>query len=496
MIVQVKERWGGETLAKSYTANALNQYTSIANPDAVGLRGSATNTATVTVNGNAALSDNVASDTVPWHYALLADNANGPDYTFANIMAVVNPPGTNTPDVVESTSGSVYAPPRAEALAYDDDGNLLSDGRWHYTWNGENRLICAEEQVCPTNRTLRKVEYVYDHQGRMVWKKISRGGAEAQSWEAEKSIAYLWDAYNIIAESIHHSSFSNHNFYIWGLDLDGTLQGAGGVGGLLAVVKDSATYIPAWDANGNIIEYSADDGTIVAHREYDPFGGTVVVEGEANAFTHWFSTKPWCVVTGLSEYQYRKYSPAMGRWVSRDPSEEEGGINMLVAFGNEPLSKYDYFGLSSLCDCVKVSTVVYYRCNYSSLLFAEYIPNVVPTTPNGTKNPYPNAKKHNHHKDRISYVSVIVERVNSPDCDCLDGWPYVTISDGQNTKTESPWRTAATFGGWGWTSEVTSFLDTREPSGSVKTFSYSVYMSSFTDAPNETCAANSFSVSY
>jgi hypothetical protein len=36
----------------SYAANELNQYTAIANPDAVGLRGDATNTATVTVNGN------------------------------------------------------------------------------------------------------------------------------------------------------------------------------------------------------------------------------------------------------------------------------------------------------------------------------------------------------------------------------------------------------------------------------------------------------------
>ena len=118
---------------KSYAANALNQYTAIANPDAVGLRGTATNTATVTVNGNAASRDNVASDTVPWHYALLADNANGGAYTFANIMAVVNPPGTNTPDVVESTSGSVYAPPRNETPTYDLDGNLLSDGRFNYT---------------------------------------------------------------------------------------------------------------------------------------------------------------------------------------------------------------------------------------------------------------------------------------------------------------------------------------------------------------------------
>jgi len=51
----------GETLIKSYTANELNQYTAIANPDAVGLRGSATSTATVTVNGNAVSRDNLSN---------------------------------------------------------------------------------------------------------------------------------------------------------------------------------------------------------------------------------------------------------------------------------------------------------------------------------------------------------------------------------------------------------------------------------------------------
>jgi RHS repeat-associated protein len=334
---------GGETLAKSYTANALNQYTTIANPDAVGLRGSATNTATVTVNGNAASCDNIASDTVPWHFALHADNANEGKYTFASIMAVVNQPGTNTPDIVSTASGTVYAPPQQEVLVYDDDGNLVSDGRWHYTWNGENRLIKAEEQVCPTNRQPYVVEYTYDHRGRMIWKTVASSNAPPSM-----ASRYLWDDYNIIAETVAQDTATNTTYNIWGLDLDGTLQGAGGVGGLLAVVKDSATYVPAWDANGNIMEYVAEDGTIAVHREYDPFGGTVVATGDANAFTHWFSTKPWCPATGLGEYQYRKYSPVLGRWMSRDPAEESSSNNLLAFCDNACITLVDYLGQSLL----------------------------------------------------------------------------------------------------------------------------------------------------
>ena len=357
--LSASETIGGETLVKTYAANELNQYTSIANPVAVGLRGTATNTATVTVNGDAATRDSVASTTRPWHFALPADNANGGKYTLASIMAVVNPSGTNTQDSVESATGFVYAPPQNETPAYDDDGNLLSDGRWHYTWNGENQLICAEEQVCPTNRTLRKVDYAYDHQGRMVWKKISHEDTNTQSWQEEKSTSYLWDDFNIIAETVVSDSATNTMYNVWGLDLDGTLQGAGGVGGLLAVIsplplgegqgEGSTVYQPCYDANGNIMEYSDDDGTVAAHREYDPFGGTVVATGDANAFTHWFSTKPWCSVTGLSEYQYRKYSPALGRWVSRDPIGEYGGVNLYAALRNSSLGQIDTLGQITVC---------------------------------------------------------------------------------------------------------------------------------------------------
>ncbi len=118
------------------------------------------------------------------------------------------------------------------------------------------------------------VSYAYDHQGRMVWKEIKHRDAEAWSREEEKATSYLWDGYNIIAET----------------------------------VADSATYHPAWDANGNIMEYVSTDGIIAAHREYDPFGNTGVYTDQSTitnqqseiTFTHWFSTKPWCVVTDHS----------------------------------------------------------------------------------------------------------------------------------------------------------------------------------------------------
>jgi RHS repeat-associated protein len=100
-----------------------------------------------------------------------------------------------------------------------------------------------------------------------------------------------------------------------------------------------------FDANGNVTDYVDATGAIVAHREYGPFGKTTALSGPMqNAFTHWWSTKPWDPITGFSEYEYRMYSPELGRWLSRDPIEEHGGINLFAACHNAAIEEVDYQG--------------------------------------------------------------------------------------------------------------------------------------------------------
>jgi RHS repeat-associated protein len=64
-----------------------------------------------------------------------------------------------------------------------------------------------------------------------------------------------------------------------------------------------------------------------------------------NAFTHWWSTKPWDPVTGLSEYQFRMYSPELGRWLNRDPIGETGSLNVMSLRFNNMISLIDFLGL-------------------------------------------------------------------------------------------------------------------------------------------------------
>jgi integrase/recombinase XerD len=54
------------------------------------------------------------------------------------------------------------------------------------------------------------------------------------------------------------------------------------------------------------------------------------------------SAKSICV----TDYQYRYYDPLTGRWPSRDPIEEDGGVNLYGFVGNDGLNKWDILGLA------------------------------------------------------------------------------------------------------------------------------------------------------
>src|SRR5438128_9266361 len=67
---------------------------------------------------------------------------------------------------------SVYIPKTPEVFAYDSDGDLLSDGRWDYTWDGENRLIAMQTRYgLPSGVPIVRLEFSYDYLSRRVQKR-------------------------------------------------------------------------------------------------------------------------------------------------------------------------------------------------------------------------------------------------------------------------------------------------------------------------------------
>jgi len=164
------------------------------------------------------------------------------------------------------------------------------------------------------------------------------------SWDAENRLVRVSNGVWVVTEDlklvsdpvwfgrhIAELNATNHavvRSYVWGLDLSETLDGAGGVGGLLwvriASGPASGTHFVTYDGNGNVWQLvSASTGTETARYEYGPFGEPLRATGPAAPFNPFrFSTKRTCNATELALYEYRAYEPSLGRWVSRDPLNE------------------------------------------------------------------------------------------------------------------------------------------------------------------------------
>lgn len=63
---------------------------------------------------------------------------------------------------------------------------------------------------------------------------------------------------------------------------------------------------------------------------------------------------------GLHYYAYRYYDPATGRWPSRDPIGERGGLNLYGMVGNNALNRSDILGLQSYESITQKSDNCYY----------------------------------------------------------------------------------------------------------------------------------------
>jgi RHS repeat-associated protein len=362
--------------------------------------------ATITVNGVVHPTNGYQPNGNGLHFRLEVGNTPTPLQT-ADIfepVTVTQTIGSGSPvslrdDPLQFVPPSVTAsPPR-----YDLDGNLLSDGRWTYTWDGENRLVkmvsVAWTQPAGgylANATFPAVtlEFAYDGLSRRVQKKtIKNGTAEMEG--------YLYDGWNVVMIS----KLDPANLVlpvrkwscVWRPDIGsrlyarGSWQAAGGVGGLAwlqtgiaqtvypyytysQVTGNGEVHIPMMDHMGNVRHYyqikttanysnpATVTGQITANLDYDAFGREVRATGPktpasgqppglapgdpwVDVLPFHFSTKFTDKESGLNYYGYRFYDPVDGRWINRDPLGERGGLNLYSALGNAPSQYTDYLGM-------------------------------------------------------------------------------------------------------------------------------------------------------
>jgi len=96
-------------------------------------------------------------------------------------------------------------------------------------------------------------------------------------------------------------------------------------------------------------------GTVVARYDYDPYGRSTTILGITPTdlnFTGLYRHSK----SNLDLATYRAYDPDLGRWLSRDPIAENGGLNLYAYVGNSPATYLDPLGLYDVAFAEGTST--------------------------------------------------------------------------------------------------------------------------------------------
>ena len=109
---------------------------------------------------------------------------------------------------------------------------------------------------------------------------------------------------------------------------------------------NSSTFFYTHDGNKNVSEVIASNNDVAAHYEYAPFGALTVSRGVSAADNPWrFSSEYAEDDTATVCYNYRHYELVTGRWMQRDPIEEDGGLNLFIYIQNASVLHSDELGM-------------------------------------------------------------------------------------------------------------------------------------------------------
>jgi RHS repeat-associated protein len=210
---------------------------------------------------------------------------------------------------------------RSEAYSYDLNGNLIDDGERSFQWDAENRLVAVVNK-----ETGHRSEFEYDGFGRRVGiRELDPDANKKLQVSSDKK--YLWDGTEIAEERSADGGTVLKRFYDQGfVDSDGTA---------LFYTRDHL---------GSIRELTDGQQTVRARYDYDPYGRMAKIQGDKDS-PRTYTGHFWHAQSGLDLTYYRAYDPNLGRWNSRDPIGERGGVNLYDYVGNDAINAIDPTGL-------------------------------------------------------------------------------------------------------------------------------------------------------
>ncbi len=321
-------------LTNVFNVNNLNELTSIIRTNdsftVAGATHGAATSVTIADNANVAVSAVRYADNSYSRTGISLLNGN-------NTFIAVGQDSTGRGD----TNAVTVSLSKATILVYDLHGNLRTNGTRVLEYDDENQLARVTEP------SLWKSEFVYD--GRMRRRVRKEYEWRYSVWVLTSEVRYVYDG-NLVLQERDQFNLPKVTF-TRGNDLSGSLEGAGGIGGLLARTAhdfDAKTHVfYNCDGNGNVTCLLDTNQTVVGRYLYDPFGNTLAARGPAaQANLYRLSSKELHMPSGLVYYLYRYYDPNLQRWLNRDPIGERGGRNLYTMVENAPVRFIDRVGLA------------------------------------------------------------------------------------------------------------------------------------------------------
>ena len=254
------------------------------------------------------------------------------------IATYVGPAFTNVPMTATGTSTVALGD---TAYTHDANGNLTGDATFIYQYDTANQLTNVIRKADNT----RVLSCRYDVLGRRVEAIRADGTVDH----------YIYFPGSFLVLAVLDETNAPKELYTRGPDLSGTLDSAGGIGGILACTYATGPVLCHHaDLMGNVIVLTDASGTVSSTYCYTSFGQ---LSSHISPLLprHLFSSKEFERAVGLYFYGYRYYQPQLERWMARDPMEEkQDDVGLYRAYKNTPLHIYDAVGLTSSASPVDV----------------------------------------------------------------------------------------------------------------------------------------------
>jgi RHS repeat-associated protein len=221
-------------------------------------------------------------------------------------------------------------------LAFDADGDLGQDARYDYVYDEENRLT----QVVRLSDMAVVGQYFYDARGRRVMKIAAPAGVSFTN-------LYFYDDQRIMEEQ--NPGGQTLVDFTYGNYLDE----------VLTMDRGGSSYYYHQDALDNPVALSDSSANVSERYTYDPYGTVTVLDAVYNpeplnswGTPHSAVTNEWLFTgrqldeeTALYFLRARSYNSQKGRFLQRDPSDNQLGENEYEYVGDNPVNQTDPSGL-------------------------------------------------------------------------------------------------------------------------------------------------------